>query len=165
MAHLLRSWLVAWLLLFGAFQLGDRTDAQEAEARRQPADGAILMTGDSAPGLAHLDEVMRKTLTQRGIPGAALAIVKEGRLVMARGYGWANVEAREQVQPTSLFNLASCTKPFTAAGILKLVEEGKLRLDDHVFQLLGDLRPLGGGKVDPRLQQITVRQLLHHWRR
>ncbi|MHB1426628.1 MAG: serine hydrolase domain-containing protein [Gemmataceae bacterium] len=120
------------------------------------------ITGKPAPRLRSLDRRMLEILREHKVPGASLAIAKDGRLVFAHGYGWADVENEKPVRPESRFNLASCTKPFTAAAVLKLVDQGKLRLDDKVFALLNDIKPPAGAKVDPRLRDITVRQMLHH---
>ena len=138
------------LLLFG---LGGSVRAAEAEPP---------ITGKAVPRLQQLDRRMLEFLREYNIPGASLAIAKEGRLVFARGYGWADVQNKRPVRPASRFNLASCSKPITAAAVLKLVDEGKVRLDDKVFALLDDLKPPEGAKVDPRIREITVRQMLHH---
>jgi N-acyl-D-amino-acid deacylase len=120
------------------------------------------ITGKAVPRLRSLDRLMLDFLRDYNVPGGSLAIAKDGRLVFARGYGWANVENKRPMRPTSRFNLASCSKPITAAAILKLVDQGKLRLDDKVFALLDDIKPPPGARADPRLKEITVRQLLHH---
>jgi len=102
------------------------------------------------------------------IPGGAVAVAKDGRLVLARGYGLAEVESNQPVRPESLFRIASISKPVTAVAILKLVEEGRLNLDDRVFCepgrscLLEHLQPPPGSSVDPRTYDITIRQLLQH---
>jgi N-acyl-D-amino-acid deacylase len=120
-------------------------------------------TGHAAPGLRFLDATVMEVLEKYKIPGAAVAIAKDGKLVFARGYGWADLAARQPVLPTSLFNLASCTKPFTAAAILKLVDEEKLRLDDPVYKLIArDVKLPRDVEVDDRYYRITVRQMLHH---
>ena len=75
---------------------------------------------------ASFDQVMNDFMIERKVPGGALAVVKDRRLVYARGYGWANREQRIAVQPTSLFRIASISKPFTAVAVLKLVEQGKV---------------------------------------
>src|SRR5262249_27191596 len=85
--------------------------------------GAPSPTGDIGPGLEPLDQVMFETLRERRIPGATLVIAKDGRLVLARGYGLADVAAGEAVTPQMLFNLASCTKAFEGVAVLKLVVE------------------------------------------
>ena len=120
------------------------------------------VSGRYIPRLRSLDRLMLDVLREHDIPGASLAIAKNGRLVFAHGYGWADVENKKPVAPGSRFNLASCSKPITAAAVLKLVDRGSLRLEDKVFVLLNDIRPLPGVKVDPRIREITVRQLLHH---
>ncbi|HEY7152895.1 MAG TPA: serine hydrolase domain-containing protein [Gemmataceae bacterium] len=128
------------------------------------ADGAEgpPITGKAVRRLQHLDSLMLDILRDQDVPGASLAIAVDGRLVFARGYGWADVENRKPVRPASRFNLASCSKPITAAAVLKLVDQGKLRLDDKVFARLSNVRAPRGAKVDPRIHDITVRQLLHH---
>lgn len=99
----------------------------------------------------------------RGVPGGALAVVKAGRLVYARGYGWADREKGRPVTPTSLFRIASLSKPVTAVAVLKLVEQGKLKLEARALDYL-DLPPLipTGKQPDPRFRQVTVLQLLQH---
>jgi N-acyl-D-amino-acid deacylase len=120
-------------------------------------------TGYAGPGTESIDKVVLDILDTHKIPGSAVAIAKDGRLVFARGYGLADLGAHEPMEPRSRFNLASCTKPFTAVAILKLVDEGKLKLDDRVYELLKDrVKPPAGAKVDERYYQITVRQMLHH---
>jgi N-acyl-D-amino-acid deacylase len=100
-------------------------------------------------------------MRKRNVPGGALAVMKDGRLVYARGYGWACIESHIPVQPTSRFRIASISKTLTSAAVMTLVQQGKLSLDDSAFQLTG-LQPLPGATVDPRLWRITIRQLLHH---
>jgi N-acyl-D-amino-acid deacylase len=97
------------------------------------------------------------------IPGGALAVVKDGRLVYARGYGWADREKRIPVEATSLFRIASISKPFTAVAVMKLVEEGDLNLTDRAFDIVRLPAVVPAGKsIDPRLRSITIDQLLHH---
>jgi N-acyl-D-amino-acid deacylase len=120
------------------------------------------ITGKAVPRLQSLDQIMLDILREYNIPGGSLAVAKDGRLVFAHGFGWADVENKKPMRPAFRFNLASCTKPVTAAAVLKLVDQGKLRLDDRVFTLLADIKPPPGAKVDPRIREITVRQMLHH---
>jgi hypothetical protein len=101
-------------------------------------------------------------MQRQAIPGASLALARNGALVLAIGYGWADREARVPVTPNTLFALASVSKSLTAVTILKLVDAGRLSLDARVFELLSDIEPLPGDRVDPRVKQITVRQLLYH---
>jgi N-acyl-D-amino-acid deacylase len=123
---------------------------------------ASAQTGTPVPSLAPLDDIMRTALSRYSIPGGALAVVKDGRLVFARGYGLADVEANEPVQPQSLFRYGSASKTPTAAAIMRLVEDGKLDLDARIFDILNQYGPYNGKWGDSRLHNITVRQVLHH---
>jgi CubicO group peptidase (beta-lactamase class C family) len=113
--------------------------------------------------LARFDEIVEEILQEHRIAGASLAIAKDGRLVLARGYGLADVDARKPVTPETLFSTASVSKPITAVAILKLVDEGKLRLDAHLVDIFADLQPLEGKRpADPRFREISVHQMLYH---
>jgi CubicO group peptidase (beta-lactamase class C family) len=146
-------------------------------------DAATPMTGEAVPELASYDRIIPALMRRWHVPGGAVAVVKDGRMILARGYGWADQESRQPVQPESLFRIASLTKPITAAAVLELVEGGRLRLDAPAFALLGDLARGGGvggeagmggvagvGHVagaagvrsDPRLRQVTILNLLQH---
>ncbi len=120
---------------------------------------AVLAAPQEASPLRSFDDAMDAFMKERGVPGGALAVVKDGRLVHAKGYGWADAGEKIPAAPTSLFRIASISKPVTAVAVLALARRGKLDLDAQAFGLLG-LRP--GRKGDPRLAEVTVRQLLHH---
>ncbi|MGQ0662050.1 MAG: serine hydrolase domain-containing protein [Pseudomonadota bacterium] len=124
-----------------------------------PARAEPPVTGESVPALAAFDETMLAIMRKWGLPGGALAVARQGRLVLARGYGYADEAAQEPVRPDALFRIASLSKPVTAAAILRLIDTRKLGLDDKAFAILGDLVPEPG---DPRLRDITVKHLLHH---
>ncbi len=120
-------------------------------------------TGRAEPGLGAYDELMQRVMREHKPPGAALAVTYHGRLVYARGFGHADLEKREPVEPGSLFRIASLSKPFTAAAVLHLVEKGKLKLDDRVFPILKLHAHLEhGGKIDARLHDIRVHHCLQH---
>jgi N-acyl-D-amino-acid deacylase len=121
------------------------------------------VTGPALPKLAAYDELMSAFLREHNPPGAALAVTYHGRLVYARGFGHADVEKQEPVRPASLFRIASVSKPFTATAVMHLVEKGKLKLDERVLPIL-KLQPHleRGARIDPRWQEITVRQCLQH---
>ena len=108
------------------------------------------------------DRLISEFMDKRDLPGGAIAVVKDGRLVFAKGYGLADIQNQEPVQPDSLFRIASLSKQVTAVAVLKLVEDGKLDLDARVFEILSAFREHEGSTRDPRLDQITVRHLLHH---
>jgi CubicO group peptidase (beta-lactamase class C family) len=133
--------------------------APKSESR---GDRGAPVTGKPAPELASFDRTVLGLMAKWKIPGGSVAVVKDGRLVLAHGYGWADRESHEPVAPGSLFRIASLSKSLTSAAILKLVEEGKLRLDDKAFEILGDLQPRPGATINPELRKITLRHLLQH---
>lgn len=119
-------------------------------------------TGHFDPGMESFESAFVNFLQSWAILGATVAVAKNGRLVYARGFGWSDVEHNVKMQPTTLFRIASISKAITAVATLKLVEEGKLGLDKHAFEILKDLKPCEarGRAVDPRIYKITVRDLL-----
>ncbi|HTQ38081.1 MAG TPA: serine hydrolase domain-containing protein [Pirellulales bacterium] len=140
-------------------------EQRAAEAQVQRVAEQIPVTGEILPGseaLDRLDDVVKQILARHQVAGAGVAVTRGGKLIVARGYGWADIEAHDPMQPTTLVGLASVSKPITGVTILKLVEQGRLRLDDHVFPLLGELRAPPEKQVDPQLKEITVRTLLEH---
>jgi CubicO group peptidase (beta-lactamase class C family) len=147
----------AAMTILGANAMPEDADASSAET--------IPMTGTSNPALQSFDETMRAFMLKRNVPGGALAVVKDGRLVYARGYGYADKESGARVQPASLFRIASISKPITAVAVMTLLQNPhhKLTLDTPAFSLLGIAPHLeSGAQTDPRLEHITIGHLLHH---
>ena len=94
----------------------------------------LPQTGPPAPDFSALDAAMQQALTRYGVKGGALAVVKDGHLLFARGYGLADAEAGTPVQPDSLFRWGSISKTITATAVVRLVEDGKLDLDTPVLE-------------------------------
>jgi len=117
------------------------------------------ITGVADPDLASFDEMMLKFIEDNQVPGASLAVTKNGKLVYARGFGHADTQLGLPVEPGMRFRIASISKPITAVMILRLVELGLLKLDDNPFVVLGITLPPDS---DARLKKITIRHLLHH---
>ena len=157
--HLTRfSTILATALMFAVCRTG-KLDGQRPVTRTGP----LSVTGQTAPDLAPFDRLLTSFVREHAIPGAALAVVRDGHLMLARGYGWADLQAGTPVQPRSLFRIASLSKPITAVAILQLVDRGKLTLASRPFQLLPPVsEPAGGRFVDARLARITILQLLQH---
>lgn len=151
-----------WLMVAAAFLWPSPCRAQESKPPIEVEVAAIGATGPAVRGMESFDRMMRGLMAKWRIPGGALAVSKNGRLVFARGYGWADREAKEAVQPDSLFRIASISKTITAAAIVKLVEKKQLDLDTPAFNILDDLQAPDGATIDERLKRVTVRQLLHH---
>ena len=127
-----------------------------------PAQQEFPITGAQVAGMGPFDQSVRNLMQKYNIPGGAVAVVRDGKLFYARGFGYADVENKTPVQPDALFRIASVSKSITSVAIMKLVEEGKLELDDRVAPLIADLAPRPGATVDPRWEQITIRHLLNH---
>ncbi len=106
--------------------------------------------------------VIPALMSKWNIPGGSVALARNGSIVLAKGYGQADKSGPAPVTTSSLFRLASLSKPVTAAAALKLYEAGSLDLEARVFDILNDVVPPPGASVDPRLAQITVRDLLRH---
>ena len=109
---------------------------------------------------AEIDALFAEYQADQHIPGLVYGIVKDGRLAYAKGIGVQSLTDKRPVTPDSLFRIASMTKAFTALAILKLRDDGKLRLDDlaedHIPEMKGWTYPT---KDSPR---IRVRDLLQH---
>ncbi|MFG1863368.1 serine hydrolase domain-containing protein [Microbispora bryophytorum] len=114
------------------------------------------ITGQSAPALQPFDDTLKSFMQARAIPYASLAVVCQGRLVLARGYNWTE-NTSPQAGPTSLFRLASMSKPVTATAIMKLVQDGSLSLSAQVAPMLGL-----STAADSDLGDVTVLHLLQH---
>ncbi len=124
-------------------------------------DNGIKKSGKSVASLKPIEDRLIATMKRYSIPGAGLAVVKSGRLVLSRGYGYANIGNRKVVQPNSLFRIASVSKPVTRSAIFKLRDQNKLMLGDRVFvKHLANLKP--SKLVDKRYNDVTIQHLMDH---
>jgi CubicO group peptidase (beta-lactamase class C family) len=142
----------------------DRPEVRDSIRVRVFADPPkdIPLTGAAVTGMEAYDSIFSEFMRKHSIPGGTVAVMREGKLIYARGFGYADLENKILAQPDALFRIASMSKPITSAAIFKLIEEGKLELDDRIAPYLADLAPVAGATVDPRWDLITVRQLLSH---
>lgn len=120
----------------------------------------IQVSGPAVPGMDPFDAAVKELLLRWNVPGASIAVARGGKLVLARSYGYADFEARQPVQPLSRFRIGSTSKVLTSLAVLHLAEQGRLDLDARFLDLLPGYEIPAGG--DARLQEVTVRQLLHH---
>ena len=123
----------------------------------------LPVTGERRVELAQLDEWVHAWMGENKVPGAAVALAREGNVIYARGFGYSDRDAKMPVEPDNLFRIASVSKPITGVAIMKLVQEEKLKLEDRVLDFLS-LEPHfeDGGRFDERWKQITVVQCLAH---
>ena len=115
---------------------------------------AVLASAAAAqPNEAAVDSIM-STYARPGMPGAAVLVVKDGRVALEKGYGLADVEAGTPVTRETDFRLASLTKQFTATAIMLLAADGRVRYDDPVTMCVPELPAYARG--------VTLRHLLQH---
>lgn len=107
-----------------------------------------------------IDALFAKYQADQHIPGMVYGVVKDGRLAYVKGIGVQNIDDKRTVTPDSLFRIASMTKAFTALSILKLRDDGKLRLDDLAEQYVPEMR--GWTYPTKDSPRIRVRDLLQH---
>jgi CubicO group peptidase (beta-lactamase class C family) len=103
---------------------------------------------------SRLDAFMQTEMQRARVPGAAVMLLRHGEPLAAGAYGLANLELKVPVALDSVFEIASVTKPFTAAAVLLLAHEGRLSLDDRISSFI-DATP-------PAWAEITLRQLMAH---
>lgn len=110
-----------------------------------------------------MEAIIQEFMAEHEVPGLSVAIAKDDRIVFAKGFGLADREASEPVTERSRFRIASITKPITAVAVLRLVEEGALRLSDTVFGEGGLLGATYGTQpYKEHIEAITVENLLNH---
>jgi D-alanyl-D-alanine carboxypeptidase len=116
----------------------------------QPAAARFQL---DAAGREKIEAEAQRLIAEQHTPGVAVAIMSEGQIVYAKGFGFANLETGTPVSPDSVFVIGSNTKQFTAVAIMLLAEQGKLRLDDPLSKYFPDF---------PRGNEVTLRHLLTH---
>ncbi|TYB53464.1 beta-lactamase family protein [Nonomuraea sp. PA05] len=126
-------------------------------AQAAPPTPVVRTSGTAPTQLAGYDNVLKKFVLARQIRAAQLAVMKNGKILLARGYCYDDYSRLPATPtPTSLFRIASLSKNITSAAVMRLVQDGKLSLSAKVTQLLG-LTP-----ADARMEQVTVLRLMQH---
>ncbi|HYG11978.1 MAG TPA: serine hydrolase domain-containing protein [Pyrinomonadaceae bacterium] len=136
--------LIVVILFMVGFTASDILGQQNMTAKTQPSDDELAKNVDAF--LSQWDK--------NDMPGCAVGVVKDGKLVYKRGFGMANLDYDVPNTPTTRFNLASVSKPFTAFSIALLAQQGKLSLDDDIRKYVPEMP-----KYD---ETITIRHLIHH---
>lgn len=103
---------------------------------------------------ARIDRFVKQEMLAHQIPGVSLAVLRKGKVILLKSYGFANVEHQVPVKPATIFQSGSIGKQFTAAAVLMLAQENKLSLDDKISKYFPD--------APPAWQDITVWNLLTH---
>lgn len=142
----------------------DKAGKEAAEAPRKHLNDSLTNRMSDCAGLAEMDSTVKKYLRRWEINGAQLAISRGDSLVYAKGFGWADRERGERMEPSHIMRIASVSKLVTAVGVMRLQEMGRLRLSDKVFGPKGILNDTAYTNAirDQRYFDITVDQLLRH---
>jgi CubicO group peptidase (beta-lactamase class C family) len=164
----LKTYTVNNKQVFAALMLGDSWNSTQSEDAS--CDSSVVGGWHSTlpavglglpPATASYDSTFRALMNKYGVPGGAIAVMKNGKLALARGYGLSDTGNSLIAHPDSLFRIASLSKQITSAAVLQLVQNNKLSLADNPFSLLG-LKPDPAGPVTPALSNMTIRELLQH---
>lgn len=115
-------------------------------------------TDDLDTRLANLTKRIEEERKKQHIPGVAIAVIKDDKVVFAQGFGYSDIETKQRVTPETLFAVGSTTKAFTATLIGMLADESKMSWDDPVTKHIPEFRL----KVDTGDEKVTVRDLLCH---
>lgn len=105
-----------------------------------------------------IDELANRTLKAFDVPGIAIAVVKDGKIIHAKGYGVKSIETKQKVDANTLFGIASNSKAFTSAAIAMLVDEKKMDWDDKVTKYIPEFKMYN----DYVTNEFTIRDLLTH---
>jgi CubicO group peptidase (beta-lactamase class C family) len=123
--------------------------------RRAAIVALLIAFGAPISGKAdEIDDYIAAQMRRLHIPGVSLAIVRDGRVIKAQGYGFANFELKATATKETVYEIGSNTKQFTAAAIMMLVEDGKIRLEDPITKYFPEAPQAWRG--------ITIRHLLTH---
>ncbi len=153
---------------------GELTNSRPGRVLRgpgyQPSEApSEVVTGQSQLDSRKFDELLQGFVREHALPGVAVAVSRQAsdgksEIVLTKGYGYADLSTLEKTTAQHLYRIASISKPVTAIAILKLVEAGKVKLDDSIVELLQlqDRMAAVGDRCDSRWRQITVRHLLQH---
>jgi D-alanyl-D-alanine carboxypeptidase len=114
----------------------------------------VLFTATLAAQADKIDEYVKAEMQRQHIPGTSIAVIKDGKIIKAEGYGLANVELNVPATPETVYKIGSVSKQLIAAGVLLLIEDGKVSLDDKISKFLEG--------TPETWKEINVRHLLTH---
>lgn len=155
--------MITLLVFLISFNPGAQENSVIIIDKLVPHNIRLINTSSLGSEFADVEKTINSFLRRWSIAGASISIAKDGKLVYARGFGYADTASKAEAQPYNQFRIASISKLVTAIGIMKLKEEGKLSLNDKVFGPDGILNdPYFNEPKDKRAYGITVAYLLSH---
>ncbi len=115
---------------------------------------ALLLTAAVVARADNVDDFVKSEIQKQHIAGVSIAVIKDGKIVKAEGYGFANIELNVPAKPETVYKIGSVSKQFIASGIMLLIDEGRISLDDKISKFLDG--------TPETWKDINVRHLLTH---
>jgi len=151
------------LLSFTGVDKGEQVNEELLIAEATADRLSLTNEMSDLPAFQPIDSMVERAMRSLRLTGASVALVKNEKLVYAKGFGYSDKEKKEKVEPYHLFRIGSVSKLITAIAVLKLVDEGKIGLDDYVFGEEGILNgKLYSNISNKNVYRIKVKHLLNH---
>lgn len=162
--------LIPCLIIATVVAIFTRTAEEKQVAEKENVTSGIHINDtltnsmSDSPQLEDMENKIKRYLLRWEINGAQIAVTRNDSLLYVKGFGWADMEKKQEMQPSNIMRLASVSKLLTAVGVMRLAEVGTLKLSDHVFGPKGILNDTAFTNAikDQRYLDITVEQLLRH---
>lgn len=162
--------LIPCLIIAAVVAIFMRTAEEKQVAEKENVTSGIHLNDtltnsmSDSPQLEDMENKIKRYLLRWEINGAQIAVTRNDSLLYVKGFGWADMEKKLEMQPSNIMRLASVSKLLTAVGVMRLAEAGTLKLSDHVFGPKGILNDTAFTNAikDQRYLDITVEQLLRH---
>lgn len=162
--------LIPCLIIAAVVAIFTRTAEEKQVAEKENVISGIHLNDtltnsmSDSPQLEDMENKIKRYLLRWEINGAQIAVTRNDSLLYVKGFGWADMEKKQEMQPSNIMRLASVSKLLTAVGVMRLAEAGTLKLSDHVFGPKGILNDTAFTNAikDQRYLDITVEQLLRH---
>lgn len=162
--------LIPCLIIAAVVAIFTRTAEEKQVAGKENVTSGIHLNDtltnsmSDSPQLEDMENKIKRYLLRWEINGAQIAVTRNDSLLYVKGFGWADMEKKQEMQPSHIMRLASVSKLLTAVGVMRLAEVGTLKLSDHVFGPKGILNDTAFTNAikDQRYLDITVEQLLRH---
>lgn len=162
--------LIPCLIIAAVVAIFTRTAEEKQVAEKENVTSGIHLNDtltnsmSDSPQLEDMENKIKRYLLRWEINGAQIAVTRNDSLLYVKGFGWADMEKKQEMQPFNIMRLASVSKLLTAVGVMRLAEVGTLKLSDHVFGPKGILNDTAFTNAikDQRYLDITVEQLLRH---
>lgn len=162
--------LIPCLIIATVVAIFTRTAEEKQVAEKENVTSGIHLNDtltnsmSDSPQLEDMENKIKRYLLRWEINGAQIAVTRNDSLLYVKGFGWADMDKKQEMQPFNIMRLASVSKLLTAVGVMRLAEAGTLKLSDHVFGPKGILNDTAFTNAikDQRYLDITVEQLLRH---